>query len=197
MDAAVVHYLWTRLLQIEAPEAELLEDLMARRLYKRLLVFSKERNDGWQDIIDKWSKLSPQARRQATQSVEEQLAKVVSEDAGESSEISQYTLDTAQQVRLRIAANRPVILIDVPGARPGAALPLYYVVEAQRRALRKDGRTVGDVHSSEVWQHFGSELHERAGKVRIFCHPDVADILEATVDRTAFLAAFGQAVRAQ
>ena len=123
MDAAVVRYLWTELLRIEAPEAELLADLMDRRLYKRLFVFSKERNDGWQDIVDKWPKLSPRARRRATRSVEEQLTSTVNEDAGESSAISQHTLDTAQQMRLRIAANRPVILIDVPGERPGAALP--------------------------------------------------------------------------
>ena len=195
MDAAVVHYLWTQLLQIGAPEAELLADLMSRRLYKRWLVFSKERNDGWQDIVEKWTKLEPVSRRKVNRSVEEQLAGAMNEISSGAPRISQYTLSTRQQVSLRVTANRPVILLDVPGARPGASLPLYYVVEAQRRALRKDERTVGDVHSSEVWQHFGSGLHERAGKVRIFCHPDVADILEATVDRDTFSAAFDKAVR--
>ena len=195
MDAAVVHYLWARLVDIKAPEAELLADLMARRLYKRLFVFSSERSDGWQQIADKWPKLSPRARSEVTQSIEVRLREAVDESADESSAISRFTLDTGQRVAMRVTAKRPVILIDVPGARPGAALPLYYVVEAQRRALRKDERAVGDVHASEVWQHFGNQLHERAGKVRVFCHPDVADILEATIDREVFLGAFEQAVR--
>ena len=195
MDAAVVHYLWSRLVQIEAPEAELLADLMTRRLYKRLFVFSSERSDGWQEIVDKWSKLSPGTRCEVLRAIESQLQETVDEGAMDSSGISRLTLDTGQRVAMRVTARQPVILIDVPGARPGAALPLYYVVEAQRRALRKDERAVGEVHASDVWRHFGSELHKRAGKVRVFCHPGVADILEATVERDAFLGAFEQAVR--
>lgn len=103
------------------------------------------------------------------------------------------TLEGHKDVALRRQAQRPFLLIDVPRSRPGASIPLYYVVEAQRRALRKDERAVGEVEPSSVRQKFGNELRERAGKVRVFASP--ADVLEATVKRQDFVEAFDQAVR--
>jgi len=93
-------------------------------------------------------------------------------------------------LRRRAEAHEPIILIDVPGDRPGSEIPLYYVVEAQRRALRKDERVIGEVHPSEVWGVFGEGLRERAGKVRVYCHPSLVDTLEAALDRTDFVNLF-------
>ena len=46
-----------------------------------------------------------------------------------------------------------------------------------------------------VWQRFGNELRERAGKVRVFCAPEIAEVLEATIKRQDFLTAFNQNAR--
>lgn len=195
MDASVVRYFWVILDRLKAPEAELLVDLARRALYKRLFVFSEERHEGWHAIVEKWEKLSPTAKLDVLQTIEQKLAVVVADGVKTGAGISTVTLQGHKDVLLRREARRPFILIDVPASRPGASVPLYYVVEAQRRALRKDERAVGEVEPSAVWQQFGNELRERAGKVRVFVAPDVVDVLEATVTRKAFVDAFDQAVR--
>lgn len=196
MDAAVVRYLWRLLNRLRAPEAELLVDLTRRHLYKRLFVFSEERHEGWHDIVEKWEKLTPDQKLNVLRSVEENVGRMVAHKSdGGADSISKVTLDASKNVSLRVAANRPLLLIDVPGPRPGASLPLYYVVEGQRRALRKDERAVGEVEPSAVWQRFGNELRNRAGKVRVFCAPEIVDVLEATVKRKDFVDAFNQEAR--
>lgn len=73
------------------------------------------------------------------------------------------------------------MLIDLPGPRPGSEVSLNYVVESQRRALRKDARAIGDSHESEAWREYGMNLREKAGKVRIFCDPRFIDSVEAII----------------
>lgn len=197
MDAAVVRKLQGALERCGVPEAELLSDLSRRLLYKRLLVFSEDRGDGWRSIVEKWDKLSPRQRLDVLGLIELDLVGKVQDAAGPHSSLSIITRDSASQAILRVEAKRPLILLDVPGNRPGSTVPLYCVVEAQRRVLRKDARAVGEVQPSSVWQKFGSELRERAGKVRVFCAPEIADILEAVVTREWFLGSFDKAVRKQ
>jgi hypothetical protein len=76
----------------------------------------------------------------------------------------------------------PWLLIDVPGTRPGSDVPLFYVLEGQRRALRKDDRSVGRLQKSDVWDQYAKNLLSTAGKVRIFCDPGLVDSVEASVD---------------
>ena len=72
-------------------------------------------------------------------------------------------------------------MIDIPGRRPGAEVGLCYVLESQRRQLRKDTRAVGDLHVSEVWEQYGKELRKTAGKIRVFCEKSLVDVLEEAV----------------
>ena len=204
MDAAVVRQLQLALERCHAPEAELLADLSNRSLYKRLLVFSEGRHDGWQIIQESWDKLGPRQRLKVMSLIEADLATQI-HDASASS-LSAISVDSQRNASLRVQGKRPLILLDVPGDRPGASVPLHYVVESQRRALRKDARAVGQVQPSDVWHRFGTELRKRAGKVRVFCAPDVTDILETTLEaaggdsksgRAWFVESFEKAVRTQ
>ena len=155
-------------------------DLSNRSLYKRLLVFSEERHDGWQIIQESWDKLGPRQRLEVMSLIEADLTTQIHDASA--SRLSAISVDSQRNASLRVQGKRPLILLDVPGDRPGALVPLHYVVESQRRALRKDARAVGEVQPSDVWHRFGTELRKRAGKVRVFCAPDVTDILETTLE---------------
>jgi hypothetical protein len=86
----------------------------------------------------------------------------------------------------RLEQRRPTVLIDIPGHRPGSDVALHFVIEAQRRSLRKDEKVVGEPQPSSVWNQFGSNLRERAGKLRIYVHPDHVNIVEVAVTRKMF-----------
>jgi len=187
-DAVVLAFLRSWLNNSGAREIELLDDLLARRLYKRLFVFTKERSEpDWTMIIDYWDRLSPSQKLTVYVEIETKLADAVGKRVNSTPATTTITGALADMIQHRVEARQPIILIDVPGARPGADFPLYYVVEAQRRALRKDERAVGEVQQSEVWKQFGSRLRDSAGKIRIFCHADFVDALSAAVSRDQFL----------
>ena len=78
-------------------------------------------------------------------------------------------------------ARIPWLLRDIPGERPGSEMALNYVLEGQRRGLRKDDRSVGEFETSEIWNEYARRLVRTAGKVRVFCHPEFVDSVEATV----------------
>jgi len=96
--------------------------------------------------------------------------------------------------RARRRSGKPLILIDLPPGKPGSDTPLYCVVEAQRRALRKDERAVGEPVESSVWEDFGLGMRERAGKFRVFCHWRFIDLVETVFTLSDFIDVFSKAV---
>jgi hypothetical protein len=195
-DAVVIAFIKFWLGRAKMKEAELLDDLLNRHLYKRLFVFSMERSEKeCRVLVDQWERLSAKKKGLVYEKIEKTLVPSVESRLEEGPPTATLNINRVELLRKRIEANQPVILIDVPGARPGSDVPLYYVVEAQRRALRKDEHAVGDVQASEVWNQFGSGLRDRAGKVRIFCHPRFVDAVEAAVDRVEFFRLFEKSAR--
>lgn len=196
-DLAVIEYLRLHLEKRGRPEANLLDDLAERKLFKRLFVFSRERSEQeWKHIVDAWEGVRPLERISMLQHLENAIVRecrqVLNRDGATQSSIQP---DLITELGTHVDRGNPVILVDVPGARPGSSIPLYYIVEAQRRVLRKDDRAVGDAEVSQVWRQFGTELRERAGKVRIFAHPRFIDLIEACIPRKMFVEALDTAVK--
>jgi HD superfamily phosphohydrolase len=197
-DAAVLFFLEAWLSERETPEAELIRDLMGRRIYKRLFVYSLERSpDEGALLMDEWDKATPLRKDRVYRWLEQQIAERVDDRASSPARTTTTapTRDVAGRLTQRVNANRPILLIDVPGPRSGSEVPLYFVLETQRRALRRDTKAVGNAEISEIWQEFGQNLRSRAGKVRIFCHPGFVDAVEASVDRDEFMKLFKEAIK--
>lgn len=151
-------------------------------------MFSAERStQEWRFFVENWDPLDAKRRLQAYELLESDLLKRVQATVRSGDHTSSLSLDIAEQLAVRVTSKRPLILIDVPGSRPGSETPLQYVLEAQRRALRKDERAIGDVQESESWKQYGTYLRDRVGKARIFCHPEFVDCIEAVVDRGRFM----------
>ena len=54
-------------------------------------------------------------------------------------------------------------------------------LESQGRRLRKDDKAVADVQPSPVWESYARDLRQTAGKIRVFCHPDLVDAVGASI----------------
>lgn len=134
----------------------------------------------WDDIIGLWGGLSRQKRFEAAYEYEKRIAARLKEK-GPSSITSFPSEEIEETIALRLAGQIPWLLIDIPGTRPGADVGLYYVLEGQRRQLRKDEKVAGSIQDSEVWNQYAQGLLSAAGKIRVFCDPDLVDAVEASL----------------
>ncbi len=198
-DVAVIGFLHRRLKLAGVPEAELLKDLMARRLYKRLLVFSAEQDDNaWATIASAWDRLRTAGQRVGVlRRTEANLAEILARKASGAAR-GRSGRQGHRGLASSVTSGRPIILLDVPSPRLSAELPLKYVGEAQRRALKGDDRAVGEVspNPSRVWGWFGEQMRGLAGNVRVLCRPDLVDFLTNALGPQAFMEAFREAAEA-
>jgi hypothetical protein len=125
--------------------------------------------------------------------MEHEISKRVGLAAGSHPETITLNPTTVQAIETRVQSRLPVILVDLPNSKPGSDIPLYYVLETERRALRRDGSSVGKAHASTTWERYGEGLREQAGKLRIFCHATAVEPIEASIDRETFAQVFEEA----
>jgi len=132
----------------------------------------------WDKIVNVWSGLGREKKHRLSAEVERQVAlKVV----GAGKALTGFSPESIREViELRQAQRLPWLLVDIPETRSGADVGLYYVLEGQRRQLRKDEKVAGSTQASEVWEQYAGSLLQAAGKIRIFCDPELVDIVEAT-----------------
>lgn len=181
-DAALLAWFRQRLQASKLPEASLIEGLLERRLFKRLWVISYDMNEKrWEKIVSVWGNLNRSQRNKVCQEFEEKIRALLAPNKIASVTTLKAT-DALQLIQEKTAGKIPWLLIDIPSARPGADVGLYYVLEGQRRQLRKNDRATGELQASEVWDKYAQKLSEAAGKIRVFSDPILADTLEASID---------------
>lgn len=180
-DAAVLSWLYKRLADSNRPEALLIEGILRRNLFKRLWVVSRDmESQRWDTIVRIWEKLDRVQRHKVAHEFEKKVAGRIAEEGLQS--ITSMASESAEDKVDRLTRGQtPWLLIDIPGDRPGSEIGLYHVLESQRRKLRKDDRAVGELERSVVWEEYARNLLRVAGKVRIFCAPDLVDSIEASV----------------
>lgn len=181
-DAAVLAWFRQRLIGSKLPEANLIEGLLERRLFKRLWVISHD-NDGkrWEKIVNSWTKLNQSQRNKVCLEFEERIRSALI--PGKIASVTSLKETDAQKLILdKTAGGIPWLLIDIPSGRPGSDVGLQYVPEGQRRQMRKNDQVNGDSQASEVWEKYANEMSEVAGKIRVFCDPLLADMLEASIE---------------
>ncbi len=160
----------------------LIDGILKRRLFKRLWVVSGDmERSRWDQIIRLWSQLSREKKFDAAYEFENLIAKRLTEK-GPKVITSFPSEKIEQEVTLRLAAHVPWLLIDIPESRAGANVGLFYVLEGQRRQLRKDGKVAGSIQESEVWKQYAAGLLTTAGKIRIFCDPLLVDAVEVSIE---------------
>lgn len=159
--------------------ARLVEMLMSRSLYKRVLVVSASKNTelwhrvtsvrrrGWAHVLD----LQRELEKAICQRLEVDLKKT---DGAEASEIA--TL-------LGVVRSGGVVLVDIPQERRGTSADLEYLPESDSRETRGLWRHPVSLEDSLLWKQLHGAFIESVGKIRVFCHPDHRGLLESVLDR--------------
>lgn len=180
-DAAVLAWFYDRLNRASCAEKVLVQGLLKRELFKRLWVLSFDlAQQQWETIVDSWDHLDRYKRHKVSLEFERVITKQLSPTKTVS--VTNLKGDTAFEIiQERTSAEKPWLIVDIPGIRPGSEVGIFYVLEGQRRKLRHDDRSVGDLHESQVWKRYAKNLHQVAGKIRVFCDPQLVDTIEASI----------------
>lgn len=181
-DVAVLRWFRQHLVARRRPEAVLIEGLLRRQLFKRLWVVSRDMQPTrWDDLVGLWEGLSVAKRFEVAHALEQLVADKLGAKGAKS--ITAFPSDKLEdEIVRRLSSRIPWLLVDVPLPRPGSEIGLYYVLEGQRRQLRKDDKVAGSVQESDVWKEYAGNLLAAAGKVRVFCDPVLVDAIEASVE---------------
>ncbi len=181
-DAAVLSWLQERLADAKLPEAMLIDGILSRKLFKRLSFIRRGMEiEYWNKVLSLWDQLKRNQRYNVAHSFERQLNSRLSTEGYK--HVTAMARETASDLIDRLTGGKvPWLLIDIPGTRPGSDVPLFYLLEGQRRALRKDDRSVGSLQESDVWNQYAKNLLNAAGKIRVFCEPALVDTIEASID---------------
>lgn len=181
-DVATLKWFEQRLETKGRPESTLIGGILSRKLFKRLWVVSRDMEQTlWDQLIGLWSGLARQKRFEAAYEFEKLILKRLKEKGLKS--ITAFPSEkTDEELELRLAARIPWLLIDIPGSRPGSDVGLFYVLEGQRRQLRKDEKVSGTIQASDVWNQYASGLLAAGGKIRVFCDPSLVDAIDASLE---------------
>lgn len=180
-DAVVLSWLQQQLVKANRPESTLINRILNRSWFKRLWVISRNMDDRrWSKIVELWRNLNRQTKHRVSYDFENAIGRKLSD--GKIVDItSMASQEASDLIGTMLHAKKPWLLIDIPSERPGSEVGLHYVVETQRRRLRKDYKAVGDLQESSLWIEYSRNLHKVAGKIRIFCHPKLIDTIDFSV----------------
>lgn len=165
----------------------IIEELLGRRLYKRVAVISNRHNVGLWTKLQKVAQRDIPTRLSFARQFQSMLRKKAEDsvraarEEGRSLATTGVTSDMVDEA-LRSLAQEATVLVDIPVSRDDFAEDLRYFSEVQHRHQLGDFVEPAKLDDSAVWHLLAAQLHSLAGKVRIFIHPD-AELLQKTVLR--------------
>lgn len=155
-----------------------------RKLFKRISVMSKGR-PVWQNLVDYRKNMTDCEKLVDLQDrIQEDIVAYLSQltliDRNRNSTLSVENTDKV--LRLHDEGN-VLFLLDIPAMKAETDTPLKYLPESARHDLLRNWEEPVDLEDSLLWQSLNNGLLELIGKVRLFGHPQIADVVNAALDR--------------
>jgi len=162
---------------------ELIESLAKRNLYKRIFVVSAIQSPIlWEKIQNSFKEYSDV--KKYSEMLRKALKLRVDELINRSSEDSQHFYVTGVGENTdnvisasRILGKKGAVLIDTPKNRGNENL--LFFPEDMHRSQKEEFEAPSLLVVSELWNLVSNKLHETAGSIRIFVHPDIAVLKSA------------------
>lgn len=82
-----------------------------------------------------------------------------------------------------VLGGKGMVLLDLPNQRPAETLRFY--PEDLHRGQREDFDAPALLAVSELWKLLSDNIHETAGSIRVFIHPDIDILRSSRTDSTA------------
>jgi len=162
---------------------QILTMIINRDLYKRLLVVSRRRNLTLWDKLIKFRKFDSEMIVGLQQEIQKRVVDLVR--TIDNSKRTTSVLEPAATDRVITLSEKGsiLILVDIPTGRSGSSISLEYLPESDRQDTIGQWKEPCKLEDSVIWTQLHESFLESAGKIRIFCHPDVRDTLEAAISK--------------
>lgn len=190
IDTPTQRMVWWLVEQIgDSKFDELAEDILFRRLYKRVLVVTRSRGRAvqrdWMLAEKVFGKVGQnwEDRYKVTNLLQEKIVRKVGEwDGTLRPGWSQFGMSESE-VFVAEAKDRPIVLIDYPPVKSGSVSQLDYLRENE---WSEDGRAdlrVDHLEESSMWTSLVQEYSAGLGKMRVYVHPKYAGLVRAIISR--------------
>ncbi len=182
-DRMVLKYLRDYLDLKDLPEVELIDNILNRSLFKRAYVYDFHNNKNlWDSFSKKWDAINAIDRKNMECRLDQAVLSEIQSKLGSIPDTIYVNAKIVSKIETHIKAKKPFILIDFPPEKPGSSANFEYIKEQDRRELRKSDRICGHICESSVWKEYAENLRKKAGRIRVFLHPDFIDTVMAFVD---------------
>lgn len=163
---------------------QLIEALNKRELFKRISVFSYNRSPIWQSLIDFRSKNNYQDMLDLQNKLQELIVDYIDNMPSEDRiKDSILTPDNTELIVVRHKENKIIVLIDIPLEQTGEdSRKLEYLPESSRHNVKETWLKPVEVEPDTFWTQLHKDFTKYVGKIRIFAHPEIADILAAAIE---------------
>lgn len=159
--------------------------LNSRKLFKRIAVLSFNRSSIWQKAIDFRAKRTFEDMVALEEKFQELIVDYIKNLSER--ERKKNTLLTSEKTDAILALDRQkkiIVLVDVPLENRGSSIDLQYLPESERHDLKEEWLKPADLEQSTFWTQLHGNFLKYVGKVRIFAHPDICDVLSAAIDHS-------------
>lgn len=165
---------------------DLIEGIARRELYKRVFVISAAQDKSLWDKLQKDIKDYEQLRTRSEQLRKSLKSKVdaIIKKQKEKGPMHFYVTGLGEETdnveaAAKILGKEGTVLIDIPKTRGKEELLFY--PEELHRGQKEEFEAPSLLSVSELWDLVSRRLHETAGNIRIFVHPDIAILKSAKI----------------
>ncbi|MFZ1964625.1 MAG: hypothetical protein WAU78_14370 [Roseiarcus sp.] len=164
---------------------QLLELLVDRQLFRRLLVVSKLKSPTLWAKLTKFRKDYGEAGVVELQiELQRRIVDFLRTAAPEDMVFPDSEAVTSTEIDMIVAKHQDgdiLILVDTPIEKRGSSVPLEYLPEANRRDMLNQWSEPTMLEDSIIWQTVHENFLESVGKMRVFCHPRFRKTIEAGI----------------
>jgi len=91
------------------------------------------------------------------------------------------TIDNTDKVIQLNEQKHILFLIDIPRQNISGETRLMYLPESSRHSILSDWSTPIELEDSTFWKQLHDNFVDHIGKVRLFCHPEIASVINAAI----------------
>lgn len=165
---------------------ELINMIINRSLFKRILVISQSKN------TELWNKITKFRRKydwedvvNLQKAIEARIIHNIQAIDDTRRRITSVLADEAIDKLTELSSKGTIlVIVDIPKERPGSDIKLEYLPETERREMVEEWKNPTSLEDSVIWTKLHDHFLESVGKIRIFCHPEIRDTVKAGIKQS-------------
>lgn len=162
---------------------QLVEALNKRELFKRIFVFSFFKSTIWRDLIDFRAKKPYEDILKLQNKLQELIVDFIDNIPDEDrKKDSILTPENTELIVVRHKEKKIIVLIDIPLEQTDGDRNLEYLPESSRHNVKETWIKPAEVEPDSFWTQLHKDFTNYVGKVRVFAHPEIADVLAAAIE---------------